>query len=96
MVGAYARASKDKIDAARVISDRTASKSIRLAIKPPRIASSLRKAGAALILAPDPFTGVAGVFMVGASFVAKKREAAGLEELVRETANTMRALQSFL
>lgn len=96
MVGAYVRASHDKVDAARVISDRTASKSIRLAVKPPRAGSSLRKAGILLILTPDPLTAVPGLALVGASLAMKKREAAGLAELVSETARTMRELQSMV
>ena len=93
MVGAYVRASRDKVDVARVIADKATSKSIRLAVKPPRVASSLRKAGVLFLLAPDPITAVPGAIMVGASYVAKRREAAGLEELVRETADTMRAVR---
>jgi hypothetical protein len=93
IVGAYVRASRDRVEAAKVISDQTASKSVRLAVKPPRVASSLKKAGIALILAPDPITGVAGGFMLGASLVMKRREAAGLQELIKETADTMRGLR---
>jgi len=96
MVGAYVRASQDKVDAARVISDRTASRAISLAVKPPRVASSLRKAGVLLILTPDPLTAVPGVAMIGASLAMRRREAAGLAELVNETAKTMRDLQSMV
>jgi hypothetical protein len=96
MVGAYVRASRDKLEAARAISDKTAAESIRAAVKPPRVASSLTKTGVALILAPDPFTGAAGVALLGASLAMKRREAAGLKELAKETADTMRALQSLV
>jgi hypothetical protein len=96
VVGAYLRSSQDKMEVAKIFADKTASKSVKLALKPPRPASTLRKAGALLILTPDPFTAVPGVMMVAASFAMQRREAAGLEELIKETANTMRSLQSLI
>ena len=87
------RASRDKVEAASVVADKATSKSIRLAVKPPKIASSLKKAGILFLLAPDPITAVPGLVMVGASYAAKRREAAGLEELVKETADVMRAMR---
>jgi hypothetical protein len=94
MVGAYVAASRDKVEFARIMSDKTMGDALRMVVKPPRPASGLRKTGALLILAPDPITAVPGVAMLAASFVMKRREAAGLEDLVKETQRTMRELKS--
>jgi hypothetical protein len=64
------------------------------ALKPKSMASGMRKAGIALIAAPDPITGVPGVALLASSYVVKKKEAAGLEQLARETRKMMRDLQS--
>jgi hypothetical protein len=54
----------------------------------------MRKAGVALILAPDPFTGVAGVALVASSFVLKSKEPASLGNLASETRRILRDLGS--
>jgi hypothetical protein len=95
-VDAFARASQDKIEACRVAADDRVSKSVRLAVKPPKAASSLRKAGVVLVLAPDPVTAVPGVAMIGASYAIKKKEAAGLEELIEEARRVASDLESLL
>jgi hypothetical protein len=62
--------------------------------KPNSPASAMKKAGVALIAAPDPFTGVAGVALVGASFAAKRKEPTSLENLAQETRKVLRDLGS--
>lgn len=62
--------------------------------KPPSISGGMRKAGIALIAAPDPFTGVPGVALLASSFVMKRREPASLGSLAQETRKVLRELQS--
>jgi len=61
---------------------------------PPSLGGGMRKAGIALIAAPDPFTGVPGVALLAASFVAKRNEPATLRELANETRRVLRDFQS--
>jgi hypothetical protein len=54
----------------------------------------MRKAGIALIAAPDPFTGVPGVALLASSFVVKRKEPANLGSLAQETWKALREIQS--
>jgi len=54
----------------------------------------MRKAGIALIATPDPFTGVPGVALLAASFVAKRKEPAKLSDLASEAQRIFREVQS--
>jgi hypothetical protein len=54
----------------------------------------MRKAGIALIVTPDPISGVPGVALLASSFVMKKREPASLESLAQETRKALREIQS--
>lgn len=62
--------------------------------KPKSPSSTMKKAGIALIAAPDPITGVAGVALVATSFAMKKNEPTSLENLAHETRKILRDLQS--
>ena len=96
VVAAYARTSAEKAEVARAVGDVATRRALKDVVKPPKVAGALRKAGTLMILTPDPITLVPGVAMVGASFVMKRREPAGLEDLVKETAKQMRELESLL
>lgn len=61
---------------------------------PPSLSGGLRKAGIALIAAPDPVTGVPGVALLASSFIVKRKEAASLENLAQETRKVLREIQS--
>jgi hypothetical protein len=52
------------------------------------------KAGIALILTPDPISGLPGVALLASSFVMKRREPASLASLAQETRKTLREIQS--
>ena len=54
----------------------------------------MRKAGIALIAAPDPVTTVAGAGLLASSYALKK-EPASLTNLAMETRKVLRDLQSF-
>lgn len=61
---------------------------------PPSLSGSMRKAGVALIVTPDPFTGVPGVVLLAASFAAKRNEPANLSALAIEARKVLRDVQS--
>jgi hypothetical protein len=54
----------------------------------------MRKAGIALVLTPDPISGVPGVALLASSFVMKKREPASLESLAQETRKALQEIRS--
>jgi hypothetical protein len=62
--------------------------------KPPSLSGGMRKAGMALILAPDPITGVPGVALLASSFVVKRKEPASLGSLAQETRKVLKEIQS--
>jgi len=62
--------------------------------KPKSPSSTLKKAGVALIVAtPDPITAVPGVALIAASYAAKRKEPAKLDDLAAETKKILRELQ---
>jgi len=63
-------------------------------IKPPSLSGGMRKAGIALVLTPDPISGVPGVALLASSFVMKKREPASLESLAQETRKALQEIRS--
>ena len=54
----------------------------------------MRKAGIALIVTPDPISGVPGVALLTSSFIMKRKEPASLESLAKETRRVLREMQS--
>jgi hypothetical protein len=54
----------------------------------------MRKAGIALIVTPEPITGVPGVALLASSFVMKRKEPASLGSLAQETRKVLREIQS--
>jgi hypothetical protein len=98
-VGAFARTSQDRTNVATSIADPATREKLKMVVKPPNISGTLRKAGIVLLLTPDPFTAIPGTALLGASYAMKRRQAADLGSLARETARTMqsiRELQSLL
>lgn len=78
-----------KLDTTRV------SRHVERLTKPKSPGSTMRKAGVALIAAPDPVTGVAGVALVASSLALKKSEPAKLANIVQETKKILKEMQSF-
>jgi hypothetical protein len=62
--------------------------------KPPSLSGGMRKAGIALIVTPDPFTGVPGAALLASSFIMKRKEPASLGSLADETRKVLREIQS--
>ncbi len=63
--------------------------------KPKSPSSTMKKAGVALIAAPDPVTGVAGVALLASSFALKKKEPTKIADIAEETRKILREIQSF-
>ena len=63
--------------------------------KPGSPSSTLKKAGVALIVGmPDPVTAVPGVALLAASYAAKRKDPARLDDLALETRKILRDIQS--
>ena len=78
------------------ISDAGTNSKLRNVVKPSDPSRSLKKAGVALMIAPDPFTDVAGAALLGAAYAMSSRRPLDLESLVAETRRLRRDLQSIL
>ena len=92
----YARTSHDRACAAGSISDPATGEKLRSVVHPPDVSKSLGKAGAALLIPPDPFTDIAGVALLGAAYAMSSRRPLSIESMLAETRKTMRDLQSIL
>ena len=58
---------------ARCLADAGTHDSLRQVARPNSISKTLRKAGVALVLSPDPITAVPGVIILGASIATRKK-----------------------
>jgi hypothetical protein len=93
-VSAYARTSHDRLGTAASVSDSATSEKLRNVVRPPDVSKSLRAAGAALLIPPDPFTDIAGVALLGAAYAMRARKPMSIESMLAETRKTMRDLQA--
>jgi hypothetical protein len=92
----YARTSKDRLQVASGLSNGETKARIKNAVKPTSVSGTLRKAGAIMMLSPDPVTDIPAAMLIGASYLAKRNDPAGLESVVRETRRMMADFQSLL
>ena len=88
------RTSRDCVQVSRALDSEDASRSLRRLTNPQSLSGTMRKAGIALALAPEPFTTVAGVAMVASSFAMKRKEPASLGDLAEEAAKQLGDLSS--
>ena len=65
---------RDREAVAKGLADARTRERLRQVVKPNSPSKTLRKAGVALILAPDPITAVPGAIMLGASFAMKGKD----------------------
>jgi len=86
----------DRTSLARSIADSGSRNALKQVAKPNSISRTLRKAGVALILSPDPFTGVPGVIMLGASLATRNKEPLSPASVLAETRKLMAEMGSFL
>jgi hypothetical protein len=88
------RSSRDCVQVSRALDSEETARSLRRLTHPPSLSGTVRKAGIALALAPEPFTTVAGVAMIAGSFAMKRREPASLRDLAEEAAKQLGDLSS--
>jgi hypothetical protein len=88
------RTSRDYVQVSRALDSEKTDLSLRRLTHPPSLSGTVRKAGIALALAPEPFTTVAGVAMIAGSFAMKRREPASLGDLAEEATKQFGDLSS--
>jgi len=91
-----ARTSQDRLRTAGGISDHSTKEKLRSVVSPPDVSRSLKKAGAALMMSPDPFTDVPAAALIGIGLAMSSRRPLSLESLVLETRRLSRDMQSLL
>lgn len=87
---------RERMAVAACLGDPETSERLRQVARPNSISRTLRKAGVALILAPDPITAVPGAMMLGASLAARRRDPLSPTSVVEETRKLLSELGSFL
>jgi hypothetical protein len=87
---------KEREEVAGRLADAETAKRLREVVKPNSLSRTLRKAGVALILAPDPITAVPGVMMLGASFATKGRQPLSPASVFEETRRLLDEMGSIL
>ena len=90
-----ARVAEAKSEVARRADASALCRNVEGLTKPKSPSSTMKKAGVALIAAPDPVTGVAGVALLATSFAMKNKEPAKIGDIAEETRKLLREIQSF-
>jgi hypothetical protein len=88
------RLAKDYEVIADSIDGEETARSLRRVTHPTTLTGTLRTTGIALAVAPEPFTTVAGVALLGASLATKRREPASLATLQVELTKVMSSIKS--
>lgn len=65
---------KERTELAERLGDKETRERMKDVVKPNSVSNVMRKAGVAMILAPDPVTAVPGALMLGASLATKRRD----------------------
>jgi hypothetical protein len=81
---------------AGAVGDAKTRESLKQVVRPNSLSKTLRKAGVALILAPDPITAVPGAMMLGASFAMKGKEPLTPSSVYDETQRLLDEMGSFI
>jgi len=89
------RVLKERATVAGSIADPKTRESLKHVAKPNSISKTLRKAGVALIIAPDPITAVPGAIMLGASLATKGRQPLSPASVYDETRKLLDEMGSF-
>ena len=86
---------RERAEVANGLGDKETKEKLRQVAKPASVSRTLRKAGVALMLAPDPITAVPGAMMLGASFAAKRRDPLNPASVFEETRKLLAEMGSF-
>jgi hypothetical protein len=87
---------KDRAEVAGSLADPKTRDSLRQVAKPNSLSKTLRKAGVALILAPDPITAVPGAVMLGASLATRGKQPLSPASVFEETQRMLDEMGSFI
>ena len=90
------RVLKERREVAGSLADAETRERLKEVVKPNSISKTLRKAGLALILSPDPITDVPGAIMLGASFAIKRRDPLSPASVFEETRKLLVEMGSFV
>jgi hypothetical protein len=86
---------RERVEVAAVLADAETGERLRQVARPNSVSRTLRKAGVALILAPDPITAVPGAMMLGASFAMRGREPLSPASVFEETRKLLAEMGTF-
>lgn len=95
-VDSVSRVVEDKAGVSSTVDTAQVSKNFRRLTNPSSPSKAMKKAGIALIAAPDPVTAVPGVALLASSVVLKKNEPTNLGNLALETRKVLRELSSLM
>jgi hypothetical protein len=88
------RTSRDCVQLSRALDSEETARSLRRLTHPSSLNGTVRKAGIALALAPEPVTTAVGLGMIAGSLVMKRREPASLGDLADEAVKQLGDLSS--
>lgn len=93
-VDSAVRLAADRKRVAEGIGDKKTREALKQVKKPNSVSGALRKAGVALILAPDPVTAVPGAVMLGASLAAGRNKPLSSDSVYEEALRMIAELDS--
>jgi hypothetical protein len=93
-VDSLLRVSKDATHVSTNLNSKEAVRRVAMVTDPPSPAGGMKKAGIALLAAPDPFTGVGGAALLASAYAMRGRKPASLTDLEKETRKLMREIGS--
>ena len=88
------RVAADHRDVATGLGDKKTREALKQVNRPNSVSRTLRKAGVALILAPDPITAVPGAVMLGASVAMKGKKPLSSSSVYEEAQSLIDELDS--
>jgi hypothetical protein len=91
-----ARILNERTEVAGRLADAGTRDRLRQVVKPNSLSKTMRKAGIALVLAPDPITAVPGAVMLGASLATRGREPLSPASVLSETRKLLSEFGSFI
>ncbi len=69
-------------------------RSLKHLAKPNSVSGTLRKAGAVMLLSPDPLSDIPAIALIGTSYIMKRREPLSVSSLMVEAGKTLKELTS--
>ncbi|MDA4128556.1 MAG: hypothetical protein OK422_03760 [Thaumarchaeota archaeon] len=94
MVRSISRVAEDRGHVGTTLAQKDVKSSLEQLVRPRSLAGGMKKAGVALLLAPDPITDVAGIALLASAYVAKDRDPASVKNVVHEARKLLRDMES--